>query len=399
MKSSFKKLPGSRIELKVSLDDKEFKKYWDIAYDRALGEVEIKGFRKGAAPREMADAYVDKDKVFQDAVQSAARETLGDYVEKEGWVIVDQPKVEALDAKKGLEYKAEFTIFPAVKLPDCKKIARNVIEKRKPVEVGDNEVQKSVEWLRDSRAKLTRVTRAAQNGDVVEVDFETKVRGVPIEGGTAKKDRFILGKAQFIPGFEDNIIGKKEGEKFSFTLTAEADYWNKQLQGKAIDFFLTLHGVYARELTPLDDAYAKGIGAFENLTALQTSVRAGLLGEKKNEEERIRRMQILAELIKSSEADIPEIFIERTIEQFGKGKKLEGVELEKVRGRARNNVLGNLILYQIAKNEKLTPTKEEVEEEAKYHTDERGSIDESRWNGYIYDIVQQKKVFDFLERK
>ncbi len=397
MKSSFKKLPQSRIELKVSLDEKEFKKYWDIAYDRALGAVEIKGFRKGSAPKEMADAYIDKDKTFQEAVQSAARETLGDYVEREGWVIVDQPKVEALDAKKGLEYKAEFTIFPEVKLPDCKKIAKDVVQGRKPVEVTDEEVQKSIEWLRDSRAKLTRVARAAQNGDVIEIDFETKVGGVPIEGGTAKKDRFILGKAQFIPGFEDNIIGKKEGEKFSFTLTAPADYWNKNLQGKTIDFSLILHSIFERELAPLDDAFAKGIGAFENLAAFQTSVRAGLLEEKKNEEERIRRMQILAELIKSSEADIPEIFIERTLEQFARGKKLENAELEKARERARNNVLGNLIIYQIAKNENLTPTKEEVGEEAQDHGGERGSVDENKFTGYIYDIVQQRKVFNFLE--
>src|SRR3989344_3777314 len=102
MKSSFKKLPQSRIELRVSLDDKEFKKYWDIAYERALGAVEIKGFRKGSAPREVADPYVDKDKTFQEAVQSVARETLGDYVDKESWIIIDQPKVEALDAKNGL---------------------------------------------------------------------------------------------------------------------------------------------------------------------------------------------------------------------------------------------------------------------------------------------------------
>ena len=165
MKSSFKKLPGSRIELKVSLDDKEFKKYWDIAYDRALGEVEIKGFRKGAAPREMADAYVDKDKVFQDAVQSAARETLGDYVEKEGWVIVDQPKVEALDAKKGLEYKAEFTIFPAVKLPDCKKLQETSLKSENQLRL---EIMRSKNRLSGSgiRGQNLRASRARRKTEM-----------------------------------------------------------------------------------------------------------------------------------------------------------------------------------------------------------------------------------------
>ncbi|MBI2024848.1 MAG: hypothetical protein HYT03_02055 [Candidatus Harrisonbacteria bacterium] len=152
MKSSFKKLPGSKIELEVSLDKKEFLPYYQAVYERTVSEIEIKGFRKGAVPKEMADRFIDKDEVFNEAAREAVRWSLDEISKDNDWTIIDQPKIEIKDSEDlGIQYKAELTVFPEVKLGNYKKIAHQVMKGKKEQVVEQKEIDQTLEFVRNSR--------------------------------------------------------------------------------------------------------------------------------------------------------------------------------------------------------------------------------------------------------
>ena len=151
MKNSFKKLPGSQIEVEISLDQKEFLPYYESAYQKALAGVQIKGFRPGAAPKEMADAAVDKEVVFSEAAKEAIRWSLDEVSKENEWTLIDTPQVSVEDAELGIKYKATLTIFPDVKLGNYKKIAHKVLGEKKEAKVEPGEIEKTLEWIQQSR--------------------------------------------------------------------------------------------------------------------------------------------------------------------------------------------------------------------------------------------------------
>ncbi|MEK7640585.1 MAG: trigger factor [Patescibacteria group bacterium] len=151
MKNSFKKLPGSQIEVEISLDQKEFLPYYESAYQKALAGVQIKGFRPGAAPKEMADAAVDKESVFSDAAKEAIRWSLDEVSKDKEWTLIDTPQVSVEDAELGIKYKAILTIFPELKLGNYKKIAHKVLGEKKEMKVEAGEIEKTLEWIQQSR--------------------------------------------------------------------------------------------------------------------------------------------------------------------------------------------------------------------------------------------------------
>jgi FKBP-type peptidyl-prolyl cis-trans isomerase (trigger factor) len=152
MKTSFKKLPGSKIDLEVTLEQKEFQPYWDAAYERALSQVNLKGFRPGAAPKELADAAVDKEKVFEEAAHNSIRWSLDEITSNHNWTIIDKPQIEVEEAKLGIKYKAVLTVFPEIKLADYKKIAKKIFSEKKEIQVEQREIDEAMEWLRKSRS-------------------------------------------------------------------------------------------------------------------------------------------------------------------------------------------------------------------------------------------------------
>lgn len=408
MKHSIKKLPGSKVELTVNLEDKEFSGYYQSAEDNAAANVTIKGFRKGAAPKEMVTAALDHDKIFREAINEAVRWSLESIKQEQDWTFIDQPSIEVTDGEpgKGVSYKAILTVFPEIVLGDYKKIAGKIFGEKMELTVNEDEVQKTIEWLRGSRAKEVRVARGAAPKDLVEIDIETEHAGQPVEGASFKNDRFILGESNFIAGFDKHLEGKKENEVVKFSITAPKDYWQKELQGKQLDFTVVIHGVFERELPALNDEFAKTLGPkFQTAEDVTKNIREGLLHEKTDKENEKRRIKVLDEIAKDSKMEIPEILVERTLDgmvadvarMIPPGENKNPAELmkemrEKMRDRAVANVKSNLIMYKLVQVEKLDPTAEEVGAEAAH----RG-VDLEKQHDYIYGILQNKKVFAFLE--
>lgn len=407
MKQDFKRLPGSKIDLTVTLDTKEFLEYYQSAYDRALGKVYLKGFRPGTAPRELADQAIDREKVFHEAAEHAVRDTLGDTKEEHHWIAIDAPKIEVLDASKnkdvGLQYRAEFTVFPEVRLNNYRAVAKKVLGERKPVAVSEKEIEKSLTWLQKSRAKSVRMEREAKKGDLVEADVEGSVEGKKIPDATLKRDRFVIAESNFMPGFDDKLIGHRAGDTFTFWVTAPADYWQRELQGKTISFNVTLHGVFEQTLPALDDAFAQGIGSrFTTLETLKKSIREGIGEEREGKETERIHLKVIIEIGKKADIDIPHIMIERTLDMVTanmaamlRGGVSDNPKIrEELRTRARENVVYHLVLQAIAKAEHLEPTEEEVRAEIK-----EKNLDATKYYDYSYSTLQSKKVFAFLEKE
>lgn len=303
MKSSFKKLPGSKIELEVVLEQKEFLPYYKEVYDRALAGVQIKGFRPGMAPKELAEQAVDREKVFNEAAKNAVRWGLEEVSKDNEWIMIDTPRIEIEDSKDlGIKFKAELTIFPEIKLGNYKKIAHKVMAERKESAVETKEIDQTLEWIRNSR---------------------------------------------------------KEGDK----------------------------------VPELNDEFAKSIGKFQNVEELKKNVSEGLLMEKQMKETDRLRLKVLDEVVKGSGIEIPEIMVKKTYDsmsaQLAPILKAGGKSEEDIRHdideRARVNVANNLVIYKIAQAEKLEPTAEEVDENGDYQ--------------HNYGVIQQNKVFAFLEKQ
>ncbi|MBU6142154.1 trigger factor [Patescibacteria group bacterium] len=419
MKFTEKKLKNSSYDLEVALDHKEFLDYYQPLFDDAVGKVHLKGFRPGTAPKEMASKAVDKERVFEEAVRRAVQATLKEIAEDKEWQIIDQPRIEVLESKEGLKFKAHLTVFPQVDLGDYKKHAAKVLQaEKKEVKVDEKEIDDTMKWVLNSRAKLARVARDAKKGDVLDMDFTGTADGKALDGASGHADSFVLGDGKFVPGFEENLIGHKEGDKVSFAVTFPKDYWKEDMRNKKVDFAVTVHGVFERTLPELNDEFAKSLGKFETVAELKKNIRDGITKEKSDKEKERVRLKMIEQIIKHATMDIPEPMLQHTLDSMVQeyqeyrsasqqaGAKQEDLSDEALRKqlepKAKESVATNLVLYQIAKDENLQPTPPEVEEEAKRFantmtSEQTKTLDPQRLYDYSYSRVQNKKVFDFLE--
>jgi trigger factor len=376
MKYTHKDLPGSVKHLEVDFSQVDFSKYWETVHSEAVKEVELKGFRKGTAPIEMASAALDKDKVFNEAATRAIRETLKEITKEKGWEIVDQPKIDIEEKADGLLFKIDLTVFPEIKLGDYKKLAKEAFSEKIEVVGTDEEVKEAIDWILNSRAKLVRSVNPAKLGDVVDIEYK------------GKPDQFVLGHSHIEKDFDAKIIGHKEGEEFDG---------------------IKLVSIMERQLPELNDELAKELGKFNTIDELKNSIKDGIQKEKEIKENEKRRISLLEKIVKDSKLDIPQIMIDRTLAgmveeykaYFKKDFKEEEVRA-KLRPEAEKNVASNLVLYRISKDEKLDPTPEEIEVEsnkflATIRPDMAAKIDPERVHNYSYDIVKNRKVFEFLE--
>lgn len=403
MKSTFAHAKNSKISLDVTLDAADFKPYFDHEYTEALRKVNLKGFRPGAAPEALAAQALDRVKVLELSMEGAVRATLNDLTEEHQWTIIDQPHIDVTSEKdplkEGFSYQATITVFPAIQLSDYNAIKAIVHGKKQPeIVIGPERITESLTWLQKSRAPMTRVARPAKNGDVLEADITTRLDGKPIPGGDVKHDRFEIGAGRFIPGFEEKLIGHKEGERIEFMLLVPKTYWRTELQEKSLAFTVTVLAVFELTLPALDDAFAKNLGKFTTLDELKKSITDGLRDEEMQKYANAEREEIIKTISAKTTIDIPEIFIEKTIDQMIAEIRPTPTR-DAVRAGATERVRAQLVLHEIAKRESLIPTKEEIESELPLHERETKQLDASKRYDYIYGVLLNRKVFAFLDNK
>lgn len=419
MNSKIKKLPGSKIELRVTLSLEEFKPYIKNETEHALREVHIQGFRKGNAPRDLALSHINHDEVFRVAAEHAVRESFVKIVQEQGWHVLEEPKIEVdPEVKDSLSYGAEFAVMPEAELPNYKKLAKKVFGSRKEIKVEEKDVQDALDFLAKSRGERVKVGREAKSGDIVELRYSVFSPDRSTVYFENKAEKIVLGREDLLPGFDEKVIGKKVGEEVVFNTTTPKDYEDGRVQDRAVEITAKIEAVLEKKVPEINDEFAKTIGSFENLEAMKKSVADGLREEKASHEDERLRAELMEQLVRETKVDLPEVLVsdmfeslvedtKRYVASHGRNwdeylkaqNKTEEQIAEDLKKQAKDRVISNLVIYQIAKTEDQKPTDEEVELEAQKISGQFAGqkVDPQRLLNYTYSVLQSKKVFDYLE--
>lgn len=377
MKVKSKKLSDTRISITVTLDKTDLETAKQKAIDRLIKEVKLEGFRKGKAPRDLAEKVLDKNLVSQETIDLAVRTTVPtafQQVEKSPLVI---PKVNVTKyvPEESAEYTAEADILPEVKLGDYK----NLKVKKPEVKVTTKDIDEIVENIRKAYAEKKVAKKKAELGDEVIIDFVGKKDGEAFQGGTAKDYHLELDSHSFIPGFEEGIVGHESGDKFELPLTFPKDYHEKALAGAKTVFEVLLKQVNVIELPALDDKFAKKCGPFKDMKALRADIEKNLQAQNEARLNEKFKDDLVEALVKKSTVSAPEIliedqlrFIKADIERnaASTGDKLEDylkkngmtqAEWEKqARDIAEKRVKASLVLQILARDAKIEVSDDDV---------------------------------------
>ena len=382
LKSS-SKVDTNRVQLEVSVDADAFEKAVDQAYRKEKGKIAIPGFRKGKAPRKFVEKYYGEKIFYDDAVnavypgalQQAIREANIEMVEDK----IDFDVVSA--GKEGLVFKATVTTKPEAKIEGYKGLA--VAKKR--VEATDADVNAEIDRVRDRNARMVSVEdREAQKGDIVDIDFDGRVGGKPFAGGKAENYSLVLGAGQFVPGFEDQVIGRKSGEEFDVKVTFPKDYQAKDLAGKDAVFKVKLHEIKKKELPEVDDDFVKDVSDFDTLDEYKADIRKKILEAREKAAKDEVDNQLIDKLVSLLQAEIPEAMFRNQIDDdlrdFSYRLQTQGMNLQnymkytglddegvrkQFRPQAERQVKLRLALEKIAELEKIQPSDGDVESEYK----------------------------------
>ena len=308
MKVKSKKLSDTRVLVTVTLDKQDLEAARVKAVERLVKEVKLEGFRKGKAPRELAEKVLDKNLVSQETIDIAVRTTVPtafNQVEKSPLVI---PKVNVTKyvPEESAEYTAEADILPEIKLGDYK----NLKVKKPELKVEEKDIDEIVENIRKAYAEKKAEKNAAALGDEVIIDFVGKKDGEPFQGGTAKDYHLELGSKSFIPGFEEGIVGHEPGDKFELSLTFPKDYHEKSLAGQKTVFEVLLKQVNVVTLPKLDADFAKKCGPFKDMKALRADIEKNLAAQNAHRLDEKFKDDLVEALVKKSTVSAPEILIE-----------------------------------------------------------------------------------------
>ena len=263
------------VEAEIKVSAADFEAAVQATYLKRRKSIQIDGFRKGKATRKMIEAQYGENVFYEEAVNSIYQQTVADAIDELKLDVVDIPKTEVTSVTKeeGVSFKVEFTIKPEVKIEGYKGLK---VEKTVKT-VTDEDVDKEIERVRNSNARIIDVTdRAAANGDTVIFDFEGFCDDKAFEGGKAEKFSLELGSGRFIPGFEEQIVGKNIGEDFDVNVTFPENYQAEELAGKPAVFKCKIHEIKGKELAELDDEFAKDVSEFDTIAEYKADIKAKL---------------------------------------------------------------------------------------------------------------------------
>lgn len=384
---SANKVETNKHELEIEISAEAFEAAVQAAYLKAKKNINVPGFRKGHAPRKIVEKEYGEGVFYEDALNAIIPAEVDTAVAEAGLELVARPDVEVTEVskEKGAVIKAVCITKPEIEIKDYKGIK---IEKSVKT-VSDDDVDHEIDHIRQKGMRIITVEdRAAQNGDDVVIDFEGFKDDVAFEGGKAEKFTLTLGSGQFIPGFEDQIIGHNIGDEFDVNVTFPEDYGAKELAGAPAVFKVKLHEIKTKELPELDDEFVKDQSEFDTVDELKADVRKKLEDAAKKTSEQEEEGKIFDEVIAKVEGEIPEVMYERRvdemIEEMGQRLAPQGISLDMYlqytgqtldslkktyREQAEKQVKLRLALEKISELEGIEVTDDEAEEEIKKMAD------------------------------
>ncbi|WP_227806998.1 trigger factor [Mulberry dwarf phytoplasma] len=382
-----KKINDQKVQYFFEVSSKELETQLASAYEKIKPKVEIKGFRKGHVPRKIFENRFGKDNLYSDALENIVQTKYQEVLQKKDFESMGMPQVIDLDEKKlkdnqNFTFGLEFIVKPKVTL---KKYLGLEITKD-DLEVTDCEVEEKINSLLEKQITLEPKTQ----NDFLELtdnaifDFEGFVDGKPFEGGTAKDFSLEIGSGQFLHGFEDQMLGMKQGQTKDINITFPSDYHQKSLANQKAVFKVTLHQIKTKKIPQLTDNLVKSLKLANASTVeeLKNNTKQTLLAQKKHKDKENVEKQVIEQLVKNSELEIPQEIVSQeqirlqkefeaqlkqqnlTLEQY---KQYLGIDDEKMEKefsqQAQKNLQYQLIMEQVAAQEKLTIFQEKIEQQ------------------------------------
>ncbi len=312
---STNKIDATKYELVIGVDAEGFEKALQSAYLKARGRININGFRKGKAPRKMIEQLYGENVFYEDAVNALVRTDITKVLEDEDYDLIAAPEiaVESANKEEGVKFKVTVTVKPEVEISDYKGIEVEKIVNA----VTDEDIDKQLQALRERNGRLVTVEdRPAENGDVAVIDFEGFKDGVPFDGGKDENYELALGSGTFVPGFEEQIVGKSTGEEFTINVTFPENYQMEDIAGQLCEFKIKLNEIKTKELPDLDDEFVKDATEFETIDELKNDMRTKLEERSAKNAEMDAENKIFESLIEKMTADIPQIMFENKIDEM-----------------------------------------------------------------------------------
>ena len=381
MSLQVEKMEKNMAKLTIEVAAEDLEKAMQNAYQKAKGRISIPGFRKGKAPRKMIEQMYGKGIFLEDAVNALIPEHYSKALAECDLEIVSQPTIDITQAEPGkaLIFTAEVATKPEVTLGDYKGVEVPKTE----INVTDEDVDAEIKKEQEKNSRTINVEdRGAQLQDVVTIDFEGSVDGVPFDGGQATEYPLTLGSNTFIPGFEDQLVGAKVGDDVDVKVTFPEEYQAKELAGKEAVFKCAVKKIEAKELPELDDDFAKDVSEFDTLAEYKEHVKTNLVERKENEAKRAKEDAAVDKVIENAQMDIPEAMLKtqcrQMLDDFSRRMQSQGLSMEQyfqftgmtadkmmedMKPQALKRIQTRLVLEKVAEVENIQPTEEEVNEE------------------------------------
>ena len=381
MSLQVEKLEKNMAKLTIEASAEDFEKAIQKVYLKARGRINIPGFRKGKAPRKLIEKMYGTGVFYEDAANDLIPTAYAEALKDCDLEIVSRPQINVtqIEAGKPFIFTAEVAVKPEVTLGEYK----GVEVEKSDVEVTDEDINKEVDKERENNSRTIDVDdRAVESGDIIKLDFDGSVDGVPFAGGKAENYTLTIGSGSFIPGFEDQLIGTKIGEDKDVTVTFPEDYHEKSLAGKEAVFKCKVNAITVKELPEADDEFASEVSEFETLAEYKEDIKKKLTEKKEKEARAKKEAQAVEKAVENATMEIPDAMIDTQVqsmmEDFARRMQSQGLSLEQyfqftgmdakkmhdqMKPEALKRIQNSLVLEAVAKAENIEISDEKVDEE------------------------------------
>lgn len=421
----FEKKENNKVYFNIELEAGKFEEAVQKAYLKNRGKFNIPGFRKGKVPKKIIDMNYGEDFFYEDAINTLLPDAYDAAIKELELEPVDTPHVDVDEIVKGQPIVVKFhvDVKPEVKLGDYESIELEKIEYNVTDEMVDEEVKKAQEA---NGRVIDAGDREVQDGDVLTIDFAGFADDEQFEGGSAEGQELVIGSNTFIPGFEEQLIGKKKGEEVEVNVTFPEEYHEESLKGKPALFKVTIQEIKTKELPALDDEFAKDVSEFDTIEEYKADIKAKLEENYANQEKIDKENRLVEKTVELAEVDIPEGMIgtqvDSEVADFEYRMRMQGLELDKyleytgmnmdqlrdqLRPVAEKRVKADLVLEAIANAENIEVTDEDYDAELLKIADQYNQEDKEKFVadmkkgdlGYLKSGITNSKVIDLLMTK
>ena len=381
MKAELVKKEGNKVTLKITVDNNKFEEAVNKAYNKTKGKYNIPGFRKGKAPKVVIETQYGKGVFYNDAIDMLFPEVYPEAIKELNIDPIDRPDldIEEISKDNGLVMVVNVEVKPEFELGAYKGIEISKVDNT----VSEEDVEARLNEMVNRNARLTSVEdKALENGDTAVIDFEGFENGVAFEGGKGENYNLVIGSNTFIPGFEDQLVGKKAGEEVEVNVTFPETYHAENLAGKPVVFNVKVNDVKVKEVPALDDEFAKDTTEFETLAELRADVKAKLEEQAKNAADAEMRNALVEKVSANTEVEVPEAMVQHQIDnmlmELNYQLQYQGLNLEQLlqmtgrgldelreerRADAERLVKSSLVLEAIAEKENVEANDADVDDE------------------------------------